>query len=64
MEKNHLAQKEHQRNLFKALREELKTLLECLRKMRLENAAGDDEIEAPDGWGVIPNHYSMLVQNL
>ena len=58
------AQKKHQLNLFKAFREELVTLLEILKKHQMENIAGKDKIDAPEGWGLISELYHPMVQNL
>ena len=30
----------------------------------MENLAGDDEIDAPDGWGLISKYYHPMVENL
>ena len=38
--------------------------LERLRLLRVENRAGDDKIEAPQDWGIIPSYYDDLVNNM
>jgi len=63
-EKAEKSQKEYQESLYKAFREEMVILLERLRYLRVENQAGNDEIQAPMNWGEIPSHYNELVRHM